>query len=147
MIARYGISIALGAGVTFGLLFIMQLLIATGRGALSEGSTFRAVDFVRVERDQVIETKKDKPEKPPEPDQQPDLPNPDRSNNFDNSLNVSMSSPTPPGATSRARSMPGSRRPASASSPRSASGSRASGRRHSTACTGSARSSTACVGS
>ena len=31
MTARYAISIALGAVVTFGLLFLMQLLIATGR--------------------------------------------------------------------------------------------------------------------
>ena len=42
MIARYAISIGLGAGVTFGLLFLMQLLIATGRGALTESSTFRS---------------------------------------------------------------------------------------------------------
>ena len=68
MIARYAISIGLGAGVTFGLLFLMQLLIATGQGALTESSTFRVTDFVRVERNEIVETKKDKPEKPPEPE-------------------------------------------------------------------------------
>ena len=57
MIARYATSIGIGAAVTFGLLFLMQLLIATGRGALTEGDTFRITDFVRVERNEVIETK------------------------------------------------------------------------------------------
>ena len=67
MIARYAIAISVGAGVTFALLFIMQLLIATGRGALTEARNFRIVDFVRVERENIVETKKDMPEKPPEP--------------------------------------------------------------------------------
>jgi protein TonB len=94
MIARYGVAITIGAGVTFGLLFLMQLMIATGRGALSDDSQFRIVDFVRVERQELIETKKDKPEKPPEPEAQPDMPNPDNMDNFDSSLAVSMSTPT-----------------------------------------------------
>ena len=64
MIARYATSIGIGAAVTFGLLFIMQLLIATGRGALTEASAFRVTDFVRVERNEIIETKQEKPEKP-----------------------------------------------------------------------------------
>jgi protein TonB len=72
----------------------MQLMIATGRGALSDNDQFRIVDFVRVERQEIIETKKDKPEKPPEPEQQPDMPNPDNMDNFDSSLAVSMSTPT-----------------------------------------------------
>lgn len=94
MFARYGTAIAIGAGVTFGLLFVMQLLIATGRGAIVDGPGFRVVDFVRVERDTSVETKRDKPEKPPEPDQQPDIPQSDSSSNFDSSLAVSMSMPT-----------------------------------------------------
>jgi len=94
MFARYGTAIAIGAGVTFGLLFVMQLLIATGRGAIVDGPGFRVVDFVRVERDTSVETKRDKPDKPPEPDQQPDIPQSDSSGNFDSSLAVSMSMPT-----------------------------------------------------
>jgi protein TonB len=69
-------------------------MIATGRGALSDDAQFRIVDFVRVERQELIETKKDKPEKPPEPETQPDMPNPDNMDNFDSSLAVSMSTPT-----------------------------------------------------
>jgi len=93
MIARYAISIGLGASVTFGLLFLMQLLIATGRGALTDASTYRVTDFVRVERNEVVETKKDKPEKPPEPEQPPEMPTPNQADNFDNSMAVSMSAP------------------------------------------------------
>jgi protein TonB len=93
MIARYGISIAIGAAVTFGLLFLMQLMIATGRGALTDEDRFRIVDFVRVERDNIVETKKDKPEKPPEPEKQPDMPNPQNLDSFNSSLSVSMSAP------------------------------------------------------
>jgi protein TonB len=94
MIARYAISIGLGAGVTFGLLFIMQLLIATGQGALTEATTYRVTDFVRVERNEVVETKQDKPEKPPEPETPPEMPTPNQADNFDNSMAVSMSAPT-----------------------------------------------------
>ena len=91
--ARYAISIGLGASVTFALLFVMQLLIATGRGAITEAKAFRIVDFVRVERQSIVETKKEKPEKPPEPEQAPDMPSPDTLDSFDSSMAVSMSSP------------------------------------------------------
>lgn len=94
MIARFGTAIAIGAAVTFGLLFLMQLMIATGRGALTDESRFRIVDFVRVERQNTVETKKDKPDKPPEPEQQPDLPNPQSLDSFNSTLAVSMSTPT-----------------------------------------------------
>lgn len=94
MIARYGVAVGIGAAVTFGLLFLMQLLIASGRGGLNDDTSHRIVDFVRVEREQVVETKKEKPEKPPEPEKQPETPNTNNSTNFDNALAVSMSSPT-----------------------------------------------------
>ena len=94
MIARFGSAIALGTGITFGLLFLMQYMIATGRGALTDDADMRIVDFVRVEREQFIETKEDKPEKPPEPEQQPDMPSPENLDNFNSSLAVSVNSPT-----------------------------------------------------
>ena len=94
MIARYGVAIGIGAAVTFGLLFIMQLLIASGRGALTDDQSARIVDFVRVERENIVETKKEKPEKPPEPERQPETPQNNNMDNFNSSLAVSMSSPT-----------------------------------------------------
>jgi len=94
MIARYAVSISLGTAVTFGLLFIMQLLIATGRTAITDSQNFRIADFVRVERSEVVESKKDKPEKPPEPEVPPEMPAPEMTSNFDNAMAVSVSAPT-----------------------------------------------------
>ena len=94
MIARYITAVAVGGGVTFGLLFIMQLLIATGEEAVTDAERFRMDEFVRVERNEIIETKKQKPEKPPEPEEMPDMPEPQNSNQFDNSMSVSVSAPT-----------------------------------------------------
>ncbi len=94
MTARYAFSIALAAAVTFGLLFLMQLLIATGRGALTEAASFRMNDFVRVERNEVIETRKNKPEKPPEPEVPPELPSPSNTDSLDNAMVVSISAPS-----------------------------------------------------
>ena len=94
MIARYAMSVGIGTAVTFALLFLMQLLIATGRGALTEASSFRITDFVRVERNEVIETVKPKPEKPPEPEIPPEMPTPNNADTFDNSMSVSLSAPS-----------------------------------------------------
>lgn len=94
MIPRYGIAVGIGAAVTFGLLFLMQLLIASGRGDLNDASDRRMVDFVRVERQQLIETKERKPEKPPEPERQPDMPDNSNMDQFNNALAVSMSAPS-----------------------------------------------------
>ncbi len=94
MIARYAMSVGIGTAVTFSLLFLMQLLIATGRGALTEAASFRITDFVRIERNEVIETVKPKPEKPPEPETPPEMPTPNNADNFDNSMTVSLSAPS-----------------------------------------------------
>lgn len=94
MIARYITAVAVGGGVTFGLLFIMQLLIATGEEAVTDAERFRMDEFVRVERNEIIETKKQKPEKPPEPEVPPDMPEPQNSNQFDNSMAVSVTAPS-----------------------------------------------------
>lgn len=94
MIARYITAVAVGGGVTFGLLFIMQLLIATGEEAVTDAERFRMDEFVRVERNEIIETKKQKPEKPPEPEVPPEMPEPQNSNQFDNSMAVSVTAPS-----------------------------------------------------
>jgi periplasmic protein TonB len=93
MFARIITAVSLGTGITFGLLFIMQLLIATGQGAMTDTEKFRLGDFVRVERNEVVEVKKEKPEKPPEPEEMPDMPTPELMNNFDNVMAVSVSAP------------------------------------------------------
>tara|TARA_R100000781_G_scaffold10135_3_gene9834 strand:- start:7577 stop:8176 length:600 start_codon:yes stop_codon:yes gene_type:complete len=93
MITRIAAAVSFGTGITFGLLFIMQLLISTGQEAITDTEKFRLGDFVRVERNEVVEVKKEKPEKPPEPEEMPEMPAPDMMNNFDNSMAVSVSAP------------------------------------------------------
>lgn len=95
MIGRYATAIGLGALVTFGLLFLMQLLIATGRAALTDDTNVRIVDFVRVEQETAIENKRDKPEKPPEPEQPPpDMPPPSLDNIDPGSSAVAIAAPS-----------------------------------------------------
>lgn len=94
MIARFGSAIAIGAVVTFGLLFLMQLMINTGRGALTERRAIQSIDFVRVERQETVRSERDKPEKPPEAQQQPEMPQNQSSDNFGSGLAVSMSAPS-----------------------------------------------------
>ena len=72
----------------------MQLLIATGEGAVTNTENFRLSDFVRVERNEIIETKKEKPDKPPEPEVPPEMPTPDSMTDFDNIMAVSVTTPT-----------------------------------------------------
>jgi protein TonB len=77
MVARLGISIVAGTVMTFALLWIMQVLIATGKEALTDKSEFRFVDFVRIKQEELLEQKKPKPKKPPDPEQEPpDVPPP-----------------------------------------------------------------------
>jgi protein TonB len=93
MIARYAISMSLGTTVTFALLFVMQLLIDTGREAMTDSRNFRITDFVRVERNEIIETREEKPERPPEPETPPEMPTPDPTATLENAVAVSLSVP------------------------------------------------------
>lgn len=74
---RVAFSTVVGAFVTVSLLWVMQYLIVTGVTAFSEERTFRFVDFVRVQRDERIETRDDRVERPPEPQAPPPM-QPDR---------------------------------------------------------------------
>ena len=94
MSLRFSMSASLGVIITFGLFFVMQLMIATGREAVTETRTFRLDDFVRVERrEEVIETKKDEPEKPLAPEVPPDVPIPELNQDSDWGMAVSAMSP------------------------------------------------------
>lgn len=96
MFARLGISLGAGVVMTFALLWLMQILIATGKDALSDTKDFKFVDFVRVDRPEELETKKPKPKKPPEPDQPPpDVPPPDLDNLDPSSASINISPVNP----------------------------------------------------
>ena len=71
MIGRYAFSIVIGVVVTLALLFIMQLLIATGQKALTEPRERLQLDFVRVKRNENLQLQDVQPEKPPKPPEVP----------------------------------------------------------------------------
>ena len=71
MIGRYALSIVIGVVVTLSLLFVMQLLIASGKAALSEPRDRAQLDFVRVKRNENLNTEDFTPEKPPPPPEVP----------------------------------------------------------------------------
>lgn len=93
MVPRYGVSVGIGLCVTFGLLFVMQLLIASGQGSVADKRSAHLVDFVRVVRNPTVERQRTKPEKPPEPSEQPDLPQSTTGDSFETGLTVSMTAP------------------------------------------------------
>ena len=59
---------------TFGILWVMQILIATGEGAITSKYEGRFVDFVRIKKDESLDTKNAKPKKPPAPEEPPPEP-------------------------------------------------------------------------
>ena len=68
-----GILLA-AAAITFAVFYVMQGLIDSGRSALTEGYEGRVGSFVKLQRDDELQTRERKPEKPPEPPRQPPKP-------------------------------------------------------------------------
>lgn len=78
------LAVVAGSTVTFGLLFLMQALIASGQTAIQDRETARVVDFVRVQREERLERKKAKPDRPSQPQAPPpDVPQPSVDQSFD----------------------------------------------------------------
>ncbi|MDJ0759160.1 MAG: energy transducer TonB [Woeseiaceae bacterium] len=75
MIGRYAFSIITGVVVTLGLLFVMHLLIEYGESAVTKERVKHQLDFVRVKRNENLNTEDFTPEKPPPPPEvPPDVP-------------------------------------------------------------------------
>lgn len=71
-IVRHSVAAVMAWGVTFGLFFTMQFLIAMGDAPLDDQKRGRVIDFVRVKRDvKVAEKKRELPDRPPPTDQPP----------------------------------------------------------------------------
>ncbi len=83
MMGRYLFSIVTGLIVTLSLLFVMQLLIATGVKALTEPRERAVLDFVRVKRNENLNTADLTPEKPPKPPETPPETPPQDMDNID----------------------------------------------------------------
>lgn len=103
MVMRYVTAILLALGVTYGLLFIMSQLIASGNQVLEEDELGTIVDFVRIKQDETVRTKKREVEKPEKPMPPPAVPKPQidlakvnlKTNtgvNFSTNLNISADS-------------------------------------------------------
>ena len=68
---RYIISIVVGSVITISLLFIMQLLIVTGKQALTDPRERHKLEFVRVKRNENLNVEDVIPDKPPKPPETP----------------------------------------------------------------------------
>ena len=83
MIGRYAFSVAIGVVVTLSLLFVMQLLIASGKTALTKPRDRTKLEFVRVKRNEALNTADFTPEKPPKPPETPPETPPQDMDNMD----------------------------------------------------------------
>ena len=83
MIGRYAFSIVIGTVVTLSLLFVMHLLIIFGEDAISKERTKHNLEFVRVKRNEALNTEDFTPEKPPKPPETPPETPPQDMDNID----------------------------------------------------------------
>jgi protein TonB len=70
----------------------MQLAIETGRGSDAVERS-RPVEFVRVQREKTIETRERRPERPPGPAEQPELPRPEQRFDSTSWIGVALAAP------------------------------------------------------
>jgi len=71
MIGRYAFSIVVGCVITLSLIFVMHLLIEHAEDAISSERERHQLDFVRVKRNETLNTEELTPEKPPKPPEVP----------------------------------------------------------------------------
>ncbi len=66
MVTRYLSAMVMATVVTFGLFFIMQMLVDSGSAKLNEDPATRIMDMVRIKPDETIQRKDRRVERPPE---------------------------------------------------------------------------------
>ena len=87
MTTRYIIGVVAGAIITFFLFLLMQALIKSDKSPFTDPAAGKILDFVRLQEDQELLTKKRKPDPPPPPDEPPpDMPTPE----FDTDISVGV---------------------------------------------------------
>ena len=95
MLGRYVISIVVGSLVTVTLLFVMQLLIVTGKTALTDPRERHKLEFVRVKRNENLNVDDIIPEKPPKPPETPpETPPQDMDNINPDAPTINIAQPT-----------------------------------------------------
>jgi len=83
MLGRYAFSVVIGVVVTLSLLFVMHLLIASGKQALTKPRDRTNLEFVRVKRNESLNVEDFTPEKPPKPPETPPETPPQDMDNMD----------------------------------------------------------------
>lgn len=95
MIGRYAFSIVIGMAVTLSLLFVMHLLIVYGEDAVQKERTKHNLEFVRVKRNEALNTEDFTPEKPPKPPETPPEAPPQDMDRVDpNAPTINIAAPT-----------------------------------------------------
>jgi protein TonB len=95
MIGRYIFSVVVGVVVTLGLLFVMNILIVTGKQALTTPRDRAKLEFVRVKRNESLNVEEFQPEKPPKPPETPPETPPQELDNMDpNTPTINVAAPT-----------------------------------------------------
>jgi protein TonB len=95
MIGRYAFSVVIGTVVTLSLLFVMHLLIATGKTALTKPRDRAKLEFVRIKRNEALNIEDFTPEKPPKPPETPPETPPQDMDNVDpNAPTINIPPPT-----------------------------------------------------
>ena len=95
MIGRYAFSIVVGSIITLSLLFVMHLLIEYSEDAISKERERHQLDFVRVKRNETLNTEEVTPEKPPKPPEvPPEVPPQDMDSVDPNAPTINVPPPT-----------------------------------------------------
>jgi protein TonB len=95
MLGRYAFSILVGSAVTLSLLFIMQVLIASGEEALSKPRERHLLEFVRIRRNENVNAEDITPDKPPKPPEvPPEVPPQDLDNIDPNAPTINVPPPS-----------------------------------------------------
>ena len=95
MLGRYAFSIVTGVVITLSLLFIMHLLIEYGESAVTKERTRHNLEFVRVKRNEALNTEDYTPEKPPKPPETPPETPPQDMDNIDpDAPSINIAAPT-----------------------------------------------------
>ena len=95
MISRYAFSVVVGVVVTLSLLFLMNILIVTGKQALTKPRDRAKLEFVRVRRNETLNVEDFTPEKPPKPPETPPETPPQEMDLIDpNAPTINIAAPT-----------------------------------------------------
>ena len=95
MIGRYVFSIVVGSIITLSLIFVMHLLIEFSQDAITNEKTKYQLDFVRVKRNETLNTDDYTPEKPPKPPEVPPEAPPQDNDSVDpNAPTINIPAPT-----------------------------------------------------